>query len=135
MAGEAPSAVGARAELAVATGLVRGGFDVFTPFFNAHARIDLVAVGAGGLLRVQVKTARRGSGFLCFATCSHTGRQQHDYRGQVDAFGVYSPELNSVYLVPVNDVPLRRCHLRLEPSRNNQASKIRWAADYLIGPP
>jgi hypothetical protein len=135
MAREAPSVVGARTELAVATGLVRAGYDVLTPFFNAHSRVDLVAIGDASLMKLQVKTSQLCDGFLRFATCSHTGNEPRDYRGQVDAFGVFSPELNLVYLVPVDDVPTRVCHLRLEPTRNKQSSKIRWAADYLIGPP
>ena len=64
-----------------------------------------MAIGDTGLLKLQVKTSQLGDGFLRFATCSHTGKQQKDYRGQVDAFGVYSPELHLVYLVPVDEVP------------------------------
>jgi len=38
-------------------------------------------------------------------------------------------------LVPVDQAPVRGCCLRLEPARNNQQAGIRWAVDYLIGPP
>lgn len=135
MVQEAPSVVGARAELAVATGLRKAGYDVYTPFFCAHARIDLVAISETELLRLQVKTARLGKGFVYFSACSNTGGQRLHYRGQVDAFGVYSPHHDSVYLVPVDDVPLTQCRLRLEPAKNNQSLRVHWAADYLIGPP
>jgi hypothetical protein len=74
-------------------------------------------------------------GALCFQTCSNTANVRVDYRGQIDAFGVYSPELDRVYLVPVDDVSLRGCHLRIEPTRNGQQVGIRWASDYIIGPP
>jgi hypothetical protein len=57
------------------------------------------------------------------------------YHGQVDAFAAYSPDLDLVYLVPVADVPSTLCTLRLVPPKNNQASKIRWVADHLVGPP
>src|SRR5687768_10770778 len=134
MADEAPSVVGARTELAVATALLRAGYDVYTPFFCAHARVDLVAARESALLRLQVKTARHGDGYIFFNARSNTGGQLVDYRGQVDAFGVFSPQLNSAYLVPIDDVPRRMCCLRIEPTKNNQASKIRWAEDYLIGP-
>jgi hypothetical protein len=74
-------------------------------------------------------------GSLYFHTCSHTGNEPADYRGQIDAFGVYAPQLHLVYLVPVTEAPLRGCTLRLEPSRNGQQAGIRWADDYLVGPP
>jgi hypothetical protein len=132
---ETPSIIGARAELAVATGLIRGGYDVFTPCFNAHSRIDLIACGDAAPMKVQVKTSHLKRGAVCFWTCSNTKHVRQHYRDDVDAFGVYSPELGLVYLVPVDEVPLREASLRLEPARNNQRAKIRWAADYLIGPP
>ncbi len=75
------------------------------------------------------------NGSLCFHTCSHTGNVPVDYRDQIDAFAVYSPELNRVYLVPVGDAPVRGCTLRLEAPRNGQRSGIRWASDHEIGPP
>ena len=109
--------------------------EVFVPICGAHSRTDLVIARGDELQRVQVKTGRLGQGFLMFPVCSHTGNVAADYHGQVDEFGVYSPDLDLVYLVPVTEVPSRACHLRLEPARNNQASKVRWAADYLIGPP
>jgi hypothetical protein len=133
---DAPSVVGARTELAVATGLLKAGYDVYTPWFCGHSRVDLVASKADTVpMRLQVKTARMGDGFIFFNACSNTGGQLIDYRGQVEAFGVYSPQLDEVFLVPIDDVPLRMCRLRIEPARNNQASRIRWAADYLVGPP
>jgi hypothetical protein len=135
MARVAPSIVGARSEMAVMSALQRAGMSVFLPICGAHSRTDLVVERDAALLRVQVKTCRLGEGCLVFAACSHTGRVNESYHGQVDAFAVYSPDLDLVYLVPIVDVPLRLCTLRLEPAKNNQASKIRWAADYVIGPP
>lgn len=109
--------------------------DVFLPVCGAHSRIDVVVERAGEILRIQVKTSIVKDGVVSFRTCSNTANRPLDYRGQIDAFGVYSPELDLVYLVPVDLAPLRACHLRLDATRNNQSSKIRWAADYLIGPP
>lgn len=130
-----PSVIGARAEMAVASGLQRSGYDVFVPLFAAHSRVDVIASGPSGLTRVQCKTARLARGALFFRTCSNTANIPLDYREQIDAFGVYSPDLDSVYLVPVDDVSIRGCHLRVEPARNGQGAGIRWAVDYLIGPP
>ena len=105
------------------------------PFFNAHSRIDLIACADAAPIRVQVKTSRLERGAVFFWTCSNTKHVRQHYRGDVDAFGVYSPDLGLVHLVPVDAVPLRKAALRLEPTRNNQRAKIRWAAEYLIGPP
>jgi hypothetical protein len=135
MATEAPSIVGARAELAVATGLIRAGYDVFAPVFNAHSRIDLIACRDSVPIKVQVKTSRLERGAVCFWTCSNTKHVRLDYRNDADAFGVYSPDLVLVYLVPVLEVPLRQASLRLDPAKNNQKVNVRWAADYLVGPP
>lgn len=135
MATEAPSVIGARAELAVASALWKSGMEVYLPFFGAHSRVDLVASSSSELLRVQCKTSRVIDGVVYFRTCSLTANVHVDYRGQIDAFGVFSPALDLVYLVPVDDAPLQACHLRLEPTRNNQSTNVRWASDYLVGPP
>lgn len=115
--------------------LHRAGMSVFLPVCGAHSRTDLVVERGRTLLKVQVKTCRLGEGWLVFPACSHTGNVSEGYHGQVDAFAAYSPDLDLVYLVPIAEVPLRLCTLRLEPPKNNQVSKIRWAADYLVGPP
>jgi len=130
-----PSVIGSRAEMAVASALQRVGMAVFVPLFAAHSRIDLIAATDTALLRVQCKTARVLGGALFFRTCSNTGNLPRDYRQEIDAFGVYSPAMNSVYLVPVDGVPLRGCHLRIEEARNGQRAGVRMATDYLVGPP
>jgi hypothetical protein len=130
-----PSDIGALAELAVATALTKAGCRVYIPFFNGHGRVDLVYETEGGCLRrVQVKSGRVVRGALVFAVASHTGRTEQPYVGDVDEFGVYSKELNAVYLVPIADVPGHLASLRLEPARNNQSRRTRSAEPYLLGP-
>ena len=87
------------------------------------------------LLRVQVKTSRVLRGALAFRVCSNTGNVPRDYRGEIDAFGVYSPDLDRCFLVPVDDTATRQCFLRLEPSANGQVKGTRLAADYELTPP
>ena len=129
----APSEVGARAELAVATALTKTGRTVYLPFFNGHGRVDLVYESADGeLRRVQCKTSRLSDGVVSFMVCSNTSNVRKTYAGDVDEFGVYSPELDLVYLVPISDVPRRMAHLRLDPPRNGQTHAIRWAEPYLL---
>jgi hypothetical protein len=56
------------------------------------------------------------------------------YEDDVDYFGVHCRHTNGVYLIPIADIPLRRCAaLRVEPTKNNQSLRVRWARDYEIG--
>lgn len=134
---DSPSQIGATAEREVAYALERSGWSVFLPFFAAHSRIDLIAVGpSGAATRVQVKTARLGQDgtVVVFRTCSNTRNLPATYDGEVDAFGFWCPELQRAYLVPIDDAPSRGGHLRLTPAANNQTHGVRFAADYEIVP-
>jgi hypothetical protein len=134
--GKSTSEVGSIAELAVATALTSAGFAVFIPFFSSHSRVDLLYINrVGEVRRVQCKSAHYKNDVILFYTCSHTGGVARGYVGDVDEFGVYSPDTGSVYLVPVDAVPTRLACLRNVATRNNQARGIRWAKDYLLGPP
>ena len=133
--GDTPSEVGARAELAVATALIAAGKHVYLPFFAAHARVDLVYEDGLGFHRVQCKTARVRGQVLTFATCSNTRNLPREYVGEIDEFGVYSPQLDQVFLVPIADVPTRLCHLRLDAPRNGQVKRVRWARSYMLAAP
>ena len=130
-----PNARGARTEAAVASALVRVGAEVYLPAFGSYGRVDLVYELDGRLVRVQCKTACRIGETLRFWTCSNTGNTPISYSGQVDEFGVYSPDTEMVYLVPAVDLPTRACSLRLAPTRNGQQSGVRWAKDFELGPP
>ena len=128
-----PSEIGARSELEVALALVRDGWDVCAPLFCSHSRVDLVALREDDTLRIQCKTARLVKGVLYFRTCSNTNNHPRAYHGEVDAFGVYSPDVRSAYLVPLEGLGDLACHLRLGPTANNQVKGVRFAADYEIG--
>jgi hypothetical protein len=130
-----PGTLGARAEAAVASALVRTGHAVFLPAFDTQGRVDLVYAAAERLIRVQCKSARLIGSIIQFRTCSNTLNTPRTYTGEIDEFGVYSPDTGLVYLVPADDVPSRRCALRLSLALNGQAAGIRWASDYLLGPP
>ena len=128
-----PSEVGARAERAVAFALAVAGKRVYLPLFAPHSRVDLVFEDSSGFHRVQCKTSRPRDGAISFCTCSHTGNERLGYVGEADFFGVYSPQLDQVFLVPVDAVPERECHLRISPARNGQIKRVRWARDYAVG--
>ena len=50
---------------------------------------------------------------------------------EIDAVVAYSSELNRCFLLPIAEVAgMRGVHLRLDAPKNNQAQRIKWAADY-----
>jgi PD-(D/E)XK endonuclease len=132
-------AIGDRSTLAVMAAFQRAGYGLYIPF-GENTRCDLIVDRDGDLIRVQCKTGRMRTGAVRFAVCSTYGHHRNPltcnrgYDGQIDYFAVYCPETAGVYLVPIEDVPLKRvAALRVEPSRNNQYQRVRQAADYEIG--
>jgi hypothetical protein len=67
-------------------------------------------------------------------TCRHTPRgyvRTNYSAAEVDAIAAYSPALHRGFLIPISEASGRSAiHLRLEPTRNNQAQGIKWARDY-----
>ena len=131
---ESPSVIGARAEREAAFALERAGWHVYLPVFASHARVDLVALRGGELVRVQVKTSRLKGDVVMFRTCSNTSNVPRTYHGEIDVFGVYSPELDQVFMVPIGVTSDRTCSLRLGPTASGQQKGIRFAADYELTP-
>src|SRR5438132_7203746 len=127
-----PSRAGARAEMEVAMALTRAGKHVYLPFFAPDSRVDLLYLDEEGMHRAQVKTSVVRGDVVVFRPCSNTNNVRRDYRGEADVIAVYTPELDQVFIVPVEDAPARACHLRLKASRNGQAKGIHWARDYLL---
>ena len=114
--------------------LLRLGKPILLPF-GENLRYDLVVDEDGKFTRIQCKSGLLKNGVISFRTCSshyHRGGTSRDYRGEADLFGVYCPQNGKVYLIPVEDAPGRRCHLRVDSTRNNQAKGIRLASDYEV---
>jgi hypothetical protein len=126
-----PSEIGERAEAAVLAALACVGKHVLLPF-GEQRRYDLAYEEAGRLVKVQCKSGHVRKGVIRFRTHSVGRSSIRDYREDVDFFGVYCHDRNEVYLVPVNDVPLRGATLRITPPRNGQKSGVRSAAQYLL---
>jgi hypothetical protein len=125
--------VGNTTEAMVLAALVKAGHAVLVPWGD-NLRYDLAIDDAGKLLRIQCKTGRYQHGAVEFAACSSTthrkaGKKQ-TYHGQADFFGVYCPQLDTVYFVPIKDVGVSTGILRVEAPKNSQVKKIRWAKDY-----
>jgi hypothetical protein len=134
-----PSQKGAAAEAAITAAVIGLGLTVLRPLCEGR-RYDLIIDLEPRLLRVQCKLAQRIGGALAvhLQTCRYTpsGYVYTSYSAsEIDAVGVYSFELNRVFLLPVDEVSGRRAvNLRLLPARNNQARGIRWADDYELEP-
>jgi hypothetical protein len=136
---EHPKDIGDRTTLAVMLALRELGFAVLVPF-GENTRYDLVIDDGAKMAKVQCKTGRLRKGAVLWSMCSNYGHQKNprvvhrDYQGEVDYFGVFCPETQGVYLIPIADVPMRRQgSLRVTPPKNNQQKSIRGARQYEIG--
>jgi hypothetical protein len=127
--------IGELSELIVAYSLSRAGYLVSKPF-GENARYDFVIDKYGTLSRVQVKTGRLRNGAILFNTYSshyhRKGGSCKPYKDDIDFFGVYCPELHSVYLIPIADTAKLSGTIRVNEAKNRQHSQIRWAQPYLI---
>jgi len=138
-----PKMVGDQSEAMVIARLVQAGKMVLLPF-GENQRYDILVDEGDHFIRVQCKTGRLRSGAIRFNTCSNTYHHpnnrgtktyRHSYVGQADVFGVYCPDTDGVYLVPVDHVGHNAAALRIDPTLNNQMKGVRWAVDYQLHPP
>jgi hypothetical protein len=124
---------GNEAEAMILTALVERGFEVCVPFGGGQPYDLIVDLGGFDLLKVQCKTGWQVKSCIAFNTRSTDhGQGRRSYFGLAHIFGVYFPPKKSVYLVPLDAVGGFRGYLRLEPARNNQRRKVRFASDFEI---
>jgi hypothetical protein len=125
--------VGLRTEAAILAELARRGYQVLVPW-GVNQRYDLVLDMDGEFLRAQCKTGRLRQGVIMYSTRSVRVNTRktffRDYVGEVELFLVYCPETDRIYAVPVDDAPAGHGYLRVDPPRNGQERRIRWARDY-----
>jgi hypothetical protein len=125
---------GTLAEAKIAAVAVELGLGVWRPLDDE--RFDLILDLRPTLIRVQCKWAAKVGDVV--AARLYTNRRGPDglitrrYNpGEFDAFGLYCLDNDRCYLLPAHEcVAHRQIHLRLAPSLNNQALRIRWARDY-----
>ncbi|HLZ61963.1 MAG TPA: group I intron-associated PD-(D/E)XK endonuclease [Ktedonosporobacter sp.] len=137
---------GLAAHLAIAQRLIELGFEVLEPVGN-HLRYDLAYYVCASpsekaqLVRVQCKSARLSIDKTCLIFNAYNlggegRRQKRGYRGEVEYFGVYSPDTRKVYLIDVDKCPVGETTLRLEPTgkqgENQFSIRARWAKDYEV---
>jgi hypothetical protein len=115
--------------------LLKNGYSLSMPFGD-NQRYDLIVDDGERLHRAQVKTARLRDGVLRFNCCSTnvlTQKRTH-YKGQIDVFLAYSPDLDRVYWVPVEDAPVTEMCLRVDAARSGKGAPSKMASDYeLVG--
>jgi ArsR family transcriptional regulator len=126
-----PGEIGERTEAAVLAALVQAGKQVVLPF-GEQRRYDLAYEEDGRLIKVQCKSGSVRKGAVCFRTHSVGRSSIRDYRGEVDYFGIYCHDRREVYLVPVDELPVRRGSLRVDPPKNGQACGVRHASRYVL---
>ena len=118
---------------AVIGSLLKIGFSVLFPFSD-NQRYDLVIEKNGAFKTVQCKTGRleKDGAVIIFKTCSYHYEtfKATAYTGQIDYFGVYCPQNDKTYLVPVSDVGTREGLLRLKPMKKKNSKIFRDADNY-----
>ncbi|HEV3282807.1 MAG TPA: group I intron-associated PD-(D/E)XK endonuclease [Solirubrobacteraceae bacterium] len=130
-----PSQKGAAAEAAITAAAIQLGLVVLRPLCEG-GRYDLAIDLEPMLLRVQCKIARLLDGVLSvsFQTSRHTpaGYVRTTYSAdEIDAICAYSIDLHRSFFIPAAEVAGRRgIYMRVDPTKNNQARKIKWASDY-----
>jgi hypothetical protein len=124
---------GNEAEAMILAALIERGYDVSVPFGGGQPYDLVIDLGGFDLLKVQCKTGWWDKNCISFNTRSTDhGQGRRSYVGLAHIFAVYFPAKKSVYLVPLDAVGGFRGYLRLEPARNNQQRKVRFAADFEI---
>jgi hypothetical protein len=128
---------GALAEAKIVAAAVEHGVGVARPFDDE--RYDLIFDLRPSLLRVQCKWARRIGDVISVRLYScrraRKGVIKRAYSpGELDAFGVYSPDTETCYLLPAPEfISQYQVYLRLARGQNNQTVGVRWARDFEFG--
>ena len=127
---------GAVAEVRIAAAALELGVGVWMPF--GDERYDLIFDLRPELVRVQCKWASLYDGVIVARL--YTARRNADgllrrlySADEVDAFALYCGALERCYFIPFEEAPPGgTIQLRVEPTRNNQKLRIRWAEDALF---
>ncbi len=122
------------AEAAVLHTLTAAGMTVLTPFGRFGPYDLVVETAPGTFVRVQVKSGRVRAGcieFNCAGTDHGSGRGS--YAGRADVFAVHLHATGEQFVVPVAEARASKMYLRITPTRNGQAARVRMARDHRLG--
>jgi hypothetical protein len=121
-------------EIKFAASLIEVGYSVSMPWGD-NQRYDMLIDDGENIYKVQCKHGRLRSGAVVFNSIScGTGNyaKGRTYIGEIDFFGVYCPDTQQCYLVPVNEAGASICSLRVDKPKKN-FTYVKWAKDYVIG--
>jgi hypothetical protein len=123
------------AEAAVLLRLLQLGKTVSIPY-GENARYDLVFEEQGKFYTVQCKLGRLRKDSIKFNLCSVykiKGKLvKRSYGDSIDYYGVYSPDLHKVYLVPSREVKKREATLKLGIPKFRNQNGFRLAENFEI---
>jgi hypothetical protein len=126
--------IGDISEAKLTAALLAKGKVVLKPYGD-NQRYDLAVEENGILSRIQCKTGKLINGAISFRTTSVYGNNgnRRGYVGQIEFFGVYCPQVDRCFLVPISDTGKSEVCLRvLPPKKNGYQSTIRWADSYSL---
>jgi hypothetical protein len=123
----------------ILSSLLRMKRNVLLPFGDRH-RYDLVIETDGTFLRVQCKTGRLEDGcivFNCYSVVkdSKTKKYVHKtYEDQVDAYGVYCPQVDKSYLIPAEKCSRSESRLLFDENNiSDRRMKMERASAHVLG--
>lgn len=123
---------GAIAEFHVCADLMSRGWRVLLPY-GENNRYDIVAERDNKFLRIQVKYVTPKSGALYVNCRSSNNWSVLPYTAdQIDMMAVFNARDREVYYVPVDQMRKGAMQLRLDPPKNNQSAKIRYAKTFNV---
>lgn len=133
-----PKAKGELTEAIIRAELMKFGHVVLRPEGD-NQRYDLVLDTPDGFKRVQCKTGRlkkNGNVFFSVASVrSNTkGAKRRDYHGDIEMFAVYCYENGETYLIPIEDVGVSNCSLRVAPlpKTGSGGKRVLWAKTFRL---
>ena len=126
--------MGNKAEIVIISEFIKVGITVSIPFGNNEV-YDLIIDTKLGFKSVQVKHGTYRNGCVVADIRHRKGydKKKYDtYDGKVDYIAVWCEELDTCYLLDMNDCNGKTClNLRIDLPKNNSCiSTIIWAKDY-----
>jgi hypothetical protein len=125
------SRIGSVAHFAVVHKLLKLGYNVLQPI-NEGLIYDLVVEVQGEFKKVQCKSGVYKAGSVIFRNYTNKRSGLIKYGNDVDYYGVYCANLDSTYLIPVDQCAGVTTALRVEEKRSKIKSGVRWASEFKI---
>jgi hypothetical protein len=120
------------AEAAIMADVLRRGYRVALPY-GEDWPFDLLVLRDGRFERVQCKYGR-SDGRVLIAKCDSTNNWQviKYTKAMIDVLAIYDATTRRCYYIPAEELGdgRRMMNLRVGPTLNNQAARIRWAETY-----